>query len=346
MKNICLSTENVVLLQSEAFFRKQQTNLYLNLAIMATLKIKVPIYISSVLEESFYSYPEMCQRIEQVITDYNNRLPDSKLSFTQRTKLKQKVIKFIHFDRYNFGHTPALLLRIEEYKQNNKDLYLENSITAEQRDIALEDKIGSNYNYVLLYPLIRYLDNGNVENRWVAFVYNDPSKEDVDIKTTTHSVLSKILNLSVKAVMRESTRNRLHRTPVIPKVVANYVTVNNRPNDQVDLRQYELSCKSTRKITYQNLPQDELMYLMNDQPEDVVSKKITVQFNKNENVKMTYELNTENILIQTLIEESNGYEITLEPEDIATMHEPINVQQHLGDIITRFLSNEVALQND
>ena len=75
-------------------------------------------------------------------------------------------------------------------------------------------------------------------------------------------------------------------------------------------------------------------------------KKITVQFNKNENVKMTYELNTENILIQTLIEESNGYEITLEPEDIATMHEPINVQQHLGDIITRFLSNEVALQND
>lgn len=134
---------------------------------MATLKIKVPIYISSVLEESFYSYPEMCQRIEQVITDYNNRLPDSKLSFTQRTKLKQKVIKFIHFDRYNFGHTPALLLCIEEYKQNNKDLYLENSITAEQRDIALEDKIGSNYNYVLLYPLIRYLDNGDAENRCV-----------------------------------------------------------------------------------------------------------------------------------------------------------------------------------
>ena len=59
---------------------------------MATLKIKVPIYISSILEESFYSYPEMCQRIEQVITDYNNRLPDSKLSFTQRTKLKQKEI--------------------------------------------------------------------------------------------------------------------------------------------------------------------------------------------------------------------------------------------------------------
>ena len=40
---------------------------------------------------------------------------------------------------------------IEEYKKNNKDLYIENSMTAEQRDIALEDKIGSNYNYVFIF---------------------------------------------------------------------------------------------------------------------------------------------------------------------------------------------------
>ena len=60
---------------------------------MATLKIKVPIYISSILEESFYSYPEMCQCIEHIINAYNNRRPDEKLSITQRAKLKQKVIK-------------------------------------------------------------------------------------------------------------------------------------------------------------------------------------------------------------------------------------------------------------
>lgn len=316
---------------------------------MATLKIKVPIYISSILGDAIYSYPDMCQRIERLIEAYNNRTPEEKLSVTQRTKLKQKVIKFIHFDRYGFGENnsiPALLLRIEEYKRNNKDLYIENSNTLEQRDIALEDKIGSNYNYVLLYPLIRYCDNGGVENRWGAFVYNDPSKEDKDIKTTVYSVLSKILGLSVKMVIRETTRQKLRRTHTFPKVTANYVIVDNRPQDQTTLTHYEVSCKTTRKKTYENLPNEELLTLMNEQPEDAVSKKITVQFNKNENVKMTYELNEARLLAQTLIEETNGYEIALEPEEVATMHEAPNVKHHLGDIITRFLSNEVPAQHE
>ena len=60
---------------------------------MATLKIKVPIYISSILEDAIYSYPEMCRNIKNVIDDYNNLPPDDKLSITQRAKLKQKVIK-------------------------------------------------------------------------------------------------------------------------------------------------------------------------------------------------------------------------------------------------------------
>lgn len=316
---------------------------------MATLKIKVPIYISSILEDAIYSYPEMCRNIKNVIDDYNNLPPDDKLSITQRAKLKQKVIKFIHYDQYGFGENnaiPALLLRIEEFKRNNKDMYIQASTATEQRDIAFDDRVGSNYNYVLLYPLIRYLRNGGVENRWVAFVYNDPSKEDTDIKTTIYSVLSKILGLSVKMVIRESTRRRLCQTSAFPKVTASYVTVDNRPGDRTNLQHFEVSCKSSRKVVYENLPQQELMQLMNETPNDAISKQITVQFSKNESVKMKYELNDAQVLMQTLIEESNGYEIALTQEEVDAMHEAPNVKHHLGEIITRFLCNENPTGND
>ena len=311
---------------------------------MATLKIKVPIYISSLLEEPVDSYPEMCQRIEDVINAYNNLRPDEKLSITQRAKLKQKVIKFIHTDRYTFEiedeNTPAILLRIEEYKKNNKDLYIETQTVASPREIAPEDKIGSNFNYVLLYPLLHY-DNGISENRWVAFVYNDPSKEDTDIKTTVYAVLSKILGLSVKMVIREATKRRLSITPAFSKVTASYVLVNNFPNDRVELTEYQDYCKTTRKRVFKNLPRESFELLKNEpQPDDVISMKITAQFNKNETVKMTYERNEEQVLMQTLIEETNGYEITLDPEEVATMHQPAKVKHYLGDIITYFLSNE------
>lgn len=317
---------------------------------MATLKIKVPIYISSPLEDPVDSHPGMCQRLEELISAYNDRRPEDKLSVTQRTKLKQKVIKYIHTDKYTFDvedeNTPALLLRIEEYKKNNKDLYIESPTATAARDITPEDKIGSNFNYVLLYPLLRY--NGNdIENRWVAFVYNDPSKEDIDIRTTIYSVLSKILGLSVKMVIREATKRRLAITPSFPKVTASYVLVNNFPNDRVELTEYQESCKTTRKRVFKNLPRESFELLKNEQqPDDVLSMKITAQFNKNETVKMTYERNEEQVLMQTLMEETNGYEISLVPEDIATMHQPAKVKHYLREIITRFLSNEAPNRDE
>ena len=317
---------------------------------MATLKIKVPIYISSLIKDPVESYPEMCQRIEDLIRAYNNRRPDDKLSITQRTKLKQKVIKYIHTDKYFFDiedeNTPALLLRIEEYKKNNKDLYIETPTAPSARDITPEDKIGSNFNYVLLYPLLHEYNN-ITENRWVAFVYNDPSKEDTDIKTTVYSVLSKILGLQVKMVIREATKRRLLNTQSFPKVTASYVLVNNFPNDRAELIEYQESCKTTRKRVFKNLPRESFELLKNEpQPDDVQSMKITAQFSKNETVKMTYQRNEEQVLLQTLMEETNGYEIALDQEEIALMHQPAKVKHYLSDIITRFLSNEAPNRNE
>ena len=88
------------------------------------------------------------------------------------------------------------------------------------------------------------------------------------------------------------------------------------------------------------------MQLMNETPNDAISKQITVQFSKNESVKMKYELNDAQVLMQTLIEESNGYEITLTQEEVNAMHEAPNVKHHLGEIITRFLCNENPTGND
>lgn len=82
---------------------------------MATLKIKYPTLVTSVLD----SHHEQCIALRQdVINDiniYNNLAPNQKLRIPFRGKSKSKVIKNIHYDLCNIGQTPSIIICVEEY---------------------------------------------------------------------------------------------------------------------------------------------------------------------------------------------------------------------------------------
>ena len=65
---------------------------------MATLKIKYPTMISSILETHHQQYGELRQDIVNLADNYNNRANEEKLRIPFRGKSKSKVIKNINYD--------------------------------------------------------------------------------------------------------------------------------------------------------------------------------------------------------------------------------------------------------
>ena len=81
---------------------------------MATLKIKYPTMISSILETHHQQYSELRQDIVNLADNYNNRANEEKLRIPFRGKSKSKVIKNINYDFCNIGQRPSIIICVEE----------------------------------------------------------------------------------------------------------------------------------------------------------------------------------------------------------------------------------------
>lgn len=309
---------------------------------MANHKIKVPVLISDKLENPVDSYAEMVDAAKALIDSYNNGGPEDKTVIKYRNKLRYKVIHNVNYDIYPFDRNiNAILLRVEEYKLGNTDMYLQPNGRAVQ-EIMSSDRLGTNCNYALMYPLLSNDANGQPENRWVTFIYDDPSKDDADLHNTIKTVLTKILKFNVISVFRDRLDNLSN--DVIAKLSINYVTKANLGNDEVELNEYSTSIKEKkqRDVVYENIPVAEAMTLIRNYDLNGYDKKtVTAMVSDGLKYKYIYEAGDNEDAFLSSIEETNCYSIELESdEDILNMHQPENVKRNLQGIINRFLTDD------
>lgn len=309
---------------------------------MAKHKIKVPVLISDKLENPVESCAEMLDAVWALIDIYNNGRPEDKSVIKYRNKLRYKVIPYVNYDIYPFDRNiHAILLRVEEYKLGNTDMYLQPDGCAAQ-EIKSIDRLGTNCNYALMYPLVSYDSNGQPENRWVTFIYDDPSKDDADLHNTIKTVLTKILNFNVISVFRDRLDNLSN--DVIEKLSINYVTKENLGNDEVELNEYSTSIKEKkqRDVVYENIPVADAMTLIRNYDLNGYDKKtVTAMVSDGLKYKYIYEVGDNENAILSSIEETNCYSIELDSDDdILNMHQPENVKRNLQGIINRFLTDD------
>ena len=309
---------------------------------MANHKIKVPVLISDKLENPVESYAEMLDAVRVLIDRYNNGRLEDKAVIKYRNKLKYKVIPYVNHDIYPFDRNiNAILLRVEEYKLGNTDMYLQPDGRAAQ-EIKSFDKLGTNCNYALMYPLVSYDSNGQPENRWVTFIYDDPSKDDADLHNTIKTVLTKILKFNVISVFRDRLDNLSN--DVIEKLSINYVTKENLGNDEVELNEYTISIKEKkqRDVVYENIPvADALTLIRNYDLNGYDKKTVTAMVSDGLKYKYIYEVGDNEDAVLSSIEETNCYSIELDSDDdIQNMHQPENVKRNLQGIINRFLTDD------
>lgn len=301
-------------------------------------KIKYPTLITGELATHYQQYNQMITDIVNNINNYNNRTPEQKLNIPYVGKRKVKVIKHIHISQYLIGQIPSVQICIEEYKEGYDDLYLQQQ-GANSVNITPGDKIGSNKNYALLYPIIE--QRQPAINKWLVVIYDTPDKDDSDITHTVKYVVRKILDFPFKFVIPLA----LNGQRVIPKIEVSYTTIENIENEHFAMQDYIIrrSGKKSSKVEYANVPSENV--------NEIIYDNDNLTWNMKKVVKIFYDItnrNAYNSYTSTADEDGN---ITTEmvakysdsdevhPNEIQNMHDAIVMRQRFANVIRNYLSN-------
>ncbi len=303
------------------------------------LVIKFPTLITEPSNDGFVNQNAMIDNAIGILERYNNRNEDDLLVIPTRGKTKEKVIKSITPSRINCGEEHCMLLKIEEFKQGYGDLYLASG-QEQIRNITSNDKLGSRYNYAMMYPYISHEKNNNVVNRWVVFIYAAADKDDRDLINTVKIVISKVLGKKFLNVINRN-RDKQRNYPWVSVVVTSAENVNNQ---DLRLSQYVVSAKekNSKEIWYQNVPINEAEQLRDnfDEDERGFTKTIVKCFTSNDKksyLKYEYELDGQGSISSTMMEK---YSYSIDVNNINEMYNPHFMERCFVDVLTRFLSNE------
>lgn len=301
------------------------------------LTIKFPTLITQPANEGFDNQLAMITNATGIFERYNNRQENELLSIPTRGKTTMKVIKEVNAARMDLGQDHCLLIRVEEFKNGYDDMYLKSAHLPE-RDIVSTDKIGSRYNYALMYPYISNDDNGNNINRWVVFIYATPDKNDNDLINTIKYTISRILQKTF-ANKLDKDLSTIQTFPFVSVLLTNAENVD---NEDIELNQYAVTAKikSTKEVVYQNMPLEEAETLNNGHIEDGYLKKIVKFFttqNRKSYIKYEYETDDQGAVTNKLLEK---YSYTIDVDNDDRLYEEYFMRQKFIDVLRHFLSNE------
>lgn len=302
-------------------------------------KIKYPTLITSELDTHHLLHRQMINDVTGVLTAYNRIAPADKLQIRYRGKSKVKVIKSIDFSIYEIGDIPCIQLCVQEYKTGQDDITLQREGEAAASEIAPNDRLGSNQNYALLYPLID--QRAHPGNKWLIIIYVTPGKDDVDLVNTIKNVVNKILRLPFRYVIPMSINNQR----VVPKVEVTLSKIENVDNDQFvhhDLI-VNSSSKSTKKVEYANISPDAAEEILNDNHDvDANTKRVIRIFHDalNKSAYTTYTVSSEGDgVVNTVMTTKYSDYDDIEPNQMDTLYDQQTMRTRFGRILTNYLSN-------
>lgn len=165
-----------------------------------TYNIKMPVYTTSMMEQEEglfgrVTYQDMISLLKERLKSFS-----SPISTDNRNKTKKMVINKITPIDVVIGDVPSLLLQINAFNTNLYDGYFEAS---EKIAFSKDNKIGSDSNFVLFYPRIIGLHEGNYTCYFLMLAYEDPTKDAGEVSRLAKIVANKILNVPVQNIKLE-----------------------------------------------------------------------------------------------------------------------------------------------
>jgi hypothetical protein len=304
--------------------------------------IKVPVYTTEMIEEKNtlfgITYNEMISVIKSKIDKFQ-----TELSFENRNKTKKTVINKIVYTEHPLGTVPCLLLQISAYSTNLLDGYFE----AEQKiEFKKDNKIGSENNFVLIYPIITGVTQNNYTRYFLVLVYEDPNKDSGELLKISRNVVNKILNVPIQNIKLPTILDELRKIPTIPELQVRYFGMNNSEDDiDVKYRSYLQSgkIKRTKEQSFKEMPFDTLQDLLNetDDSGEYQSKTTKLVIGKKE-YKISKELfNEASDSLKETAEMIFNYTTSITQEELGNIYQTDFIVEKLSAVLQNFLSSEI-----
>lgn len=249
-----------------------------------TYIIKIPVYTTSIIEDEpglfgAMNYSDLVEMLKNAISAF--KFP---IEHNSNNKAVVVVIDGILPIDVKIGKVPALLLKISSYKTNLMDGYFESS---EKIHFQKNNKIGSDGNYVLFYPMIKGLQKDKYQRYFLMVVYEDPTKESGEVSRLAKIVANKILKQPIQNIKPPVIMKELEKIGTIPELNIRYYTIDNDDNSvDVKYREYLQECKLKKEKlqNFKNMPFETMQDLLSDSEnaENYRKRETCILFGKKE----------------------------------------------------------------
>ncbi len=290
-----------------------------------TYNIKIPVYISEKSEEKAgifepLSFDEMIKLLADKIDSYNQN--PVNVTNDKRNKTVIKEIEKVDYSIVPLGSEKGILLKITASNTNFFDGYYKSEKDEDEKiNLQKSDKLGSDNNFILLYPKITGYQTSNFKYEWIILVYEDPNKEASEIISIAKIVLKKILNISIANVKLPDLVEKLNQISIIPELQLKLSSIEYEDSDvDNDLVEYLLQSKviKQKENVFLNVPFQKVKELINSLRfvEKYRKKRIKIINGKNEITILQEHINEAEDKLKTTIEEIFNQSSIIHQNDI------------------------------
>jgi hypothetical protein len=303
-------------------------------------KIKVPIFSSEIkdINESglfeTHNYDSLIAYVKKQISlfiDQKTVITDSRSN-----KVKEMQISNIQYTDSTFENIPILLLKITAYNTNLLDGFVE---TEKKMELKSTDKVGSDTNFMLIYPSIFGPSSNKFTYQFKFFVYDDPTKESYEIISICKLVSKKILNIPVKNLKLENILKELKVNNVLENVEIQLSSQTEEVEDlELKLTDYLVKSKVSKiiKNNYTNVPTEKFEKLLHQSEGNFIKRTLKVLKNKRE-YRITQEKHKRDLnKLSNTIEEIFNTEYDLNQNDLNNLFDENFILKNLRAALTDF----------
>lgn len=302
--------------------------------------IKVPVYTSSFIDQPSdlfggVTYTHMISYVKNKIDDYNKN--SIKVFKIRRNKVQKKVIGEVKYYDKNIGDRPVLLLQISAYNTNLHDGYVE---TDKKINLQENNKLGSDNNFVLIFPNIIGLTTDNYKFQWLILIYEDPNKDNYEIVETSKLVLKNILSIPTANIKLPDVLEELKKIGNIPELFLKFTSTSTDENE-VDVRyvSYLVGSKIVKKKSenFKNMPFKDTEEIINDTTykNDYQKRDVKISIG-NKDYKIIEAEDSINKTVEEIFNESIG--IT-EKDMLENLYTVDFIMNKLTPVIHKYMSN-------
>ena len=219
--------------------------------------VKVPVYVTDIIEDAEglfggVTLVEMEQFIQKKAYSFIEHKPN--IYFENNNKSKRTVIENIKIKKQEYNAEPGFLVKISAYTTNLLDGYFEGS---EKINFEKENKIGTDNNYIFIYPYIKGLEKSRYQHYFIILIYEDPNKLNDDIVKITKQTLQKIFGIPIRNIKMPTLLEELRSSKRAQELQVKYTAIFFDDND-VDVKYQEFltsgKLKKQKLETYRNIP--------------------------------------------------------------------------------------------